>query len=48
MHRRAFVRLLAAAASAFLLGAAAVAVISDLLHGGDPEARAREYLERLQ
>jgi len=35
------------AASVLDAGAASVAVIGDLLAGGDPEARARAYLERL-
>jgi thiamine-phosphate pyrophosphorylase len=35
------------AASVLEAGAASVAVIGDLVAGGDPEARARAYLERL-
>ncbi len=36
------------AASVIAAGATSVAVISDLLSTGDPEARVREFLERLQ
>ena len=36
------------AASVIAAGAASVAVISDLLVGGDPERRVREYLDRLE
>jgi thiamine-phosphate pyrophosphorylase len=35
------------AASVLEAGAASVAVIGDLVVSGDPEARARAYLERL-